>query len=256
MEDNYRQQSKNVAEYYDQWQHAYDAVYGDTIQAFRPADKEELMKYISNSADIHQGQNILDAGCGIGGPAIWIGKKFEVKISGITISEMQVEKAKKSISEEGLSSRINIYHGDYHELVKYFPALAFDRVLFLESLGHAADPAKVIDEAFSILKPGGSIYIKDFYYKEPTDEYWKHRVTRTIVNINRLYNYNTLGLTHIISSLRSVGFEIDFIRKFTFTDDISIRLAFESRFGIDIFDGEPEFTPAEWLEIKCIKPLV
>jgi cyclopropane fatty-acyl-phospholipid synthase-like methyltransferase len=256
MEDDYRQQSKNVAEYYNQWQHAYDAVYGDTIQAFRPADKEELMMYIAGSADIHEGQYIVDAGCGIGGPAIWIAKKFEVKISGITVSELQAEKAKKSIGDEGLSKRIEIYHGDYHELVKNFPASAFDRALFLESLGHAADPAKVIHQAFEVLKPGGSIYIKDFYSKEPADEYWKRRTAQTIANINRLYNYNTLTLARTISALRAAGFEIDFIRKFAFTDDISIRLAFESRFGIDIFGGEPEFTPAEWLEIKCIKPLV
>jgi hypothetical protein len=106
------------------------------------------------------------------------------------------------------------------------------------------------------LKPGGSIYIKDFYYKEPEDDYWRSRIEKTIANIDRLYSYNTLNLNRTLTALRAAKFEIEFIRKFSFSDDISIRFEFERRFGIDIFGGEPEFTPAEWLEVKCIKPEV
>jgi hypothetical protein len=55
-------------------------------------------------------------------------------------------------------------------------------------------------------------------------------------------------------ALRSAGYEIEFVRKFRFRDDIGIRFRFEHQAGIDIFEGKPEFAPAEWLEILCIKP--
>ncbi|GIV34458.1 MAG: hypothetical protein KatS3mg031_1993 [Chitinophagales bacterium] len=254
MAENYKKQSDKVAAYYDHWQQGYNEVYGNFIQAFRPSDVDELMQYIAASAHIHDGLKILDAGCGVGGPAIWLASRFNIEIAGITISEVQVSQAQEHVRQSDLSDKVSITQGDYHELSRHYPAMYFDRVLFLESLGHAGDPARVIREAWTTLKPGGSIYIKDFYYKEPDDAYWSTRIRKTMENINRLYAYNCLNLTEIITALRRTGFEIDFIRKFAFKDDISVRQEFETRFGIDIFGGEPEFYPAEWLEIKCIRP--
>jgi len=254
MSKEYTSQSEKVARYYDEWQEGYDRVYGDTIQAFRPTETAALLKYIISSAAITDGQKILDAGCGVAGPAIRIAEKFDVNITAVTVSLLQADRASRSVTDKGLTSRIQVYCADYHELSAHFEVNSFDRVLFLESLGHSGEPAKAIAEAYAVLRPGGSIYIKDFYYKEPADEYWKGRISKTIDNINRLYQYNTLNLTKTIIALRAVGFEIHFIRKFAFKDDISIRQEFESRFNIDIFGGEPEFAPAEWLEIKCLKP--
>jgi cyclopropane fatty-acyl-phospholipid synthase-like methyltransferase len=251
---NYKEQSREAAEYYDKWQQRYNDVYGDVIQAFRPGNKDELMKYLANSIGFRAHEQVLDAGCGVAGPAIWLAKNFDIKISGLTISEAQAKQATDSVGRNKLQDRIDITQGDYHELTQHYSKSSFDKVLFLESLGHAGNAARVIAEAFEVLKPGGNIYIKDFYVKEPTDEYWQKRIEKTIANINKFYSYKTLNLITTISALRSVGFEIDFIRKFDFKDDISIRFDFESKFGIDIFEGEPEFYPAEWLEIKCIKP--
>lgn len=50
-----------------------------------------------------------------------------------------------------------------------------------------------------------------------------------------------------------VGFKIQFIQAFDFRDDITIRSIFENKNKIDIFEGQPEFFPADWLEIKCLK---
>ncbi len=253
---SYKPQSKKTAEYYNTMQQGYSEVYGDTIQAFRPSNKDALMNYIATSAGIKNGDKILDAGCGVAGPAIWIALSNDVKISGVTISEVQAKQAVNEIDRKNLAGKIEILQGDYHELSALFPENSFDKVLFLESLGHAGVPERVILESFKVLKPGGNIYIKDFYYKEPNNEHWKKRIRKTIENINRLYSYNTLNLNNTLSALRSASFEINFVRKFSFVDDISIRQQFESKFGIDIFGGEPEFYPAEWLEIKCVKPML
>lgn len=253
---SYKEQSDQVAAYYDKYQQGYNDTYGDMIQAFRPSDTNVLMQYICNSAGINGSMRILDAGCGTGGPAVWIAKHFpEVSIQGVTISDVQVAQAEQRIEQLNLRGRVNIEKGDYHELAAKFGKDSFDVVLFLESLGHAADAGRVIKQAYEVLSPGGCIYIKDFYYKQPDNEYWAGRVKKTIENINRLYSYNVLNLTDTIIAARAAGFDVEYIRKFDFNDDIAIRASFETLFGIDIFGGEPEFYPAEWLEIKFVKPL-
>ena len=253
MSEHYKKQSEKTAAYYNAFQHGYNEVYGEIIQAFRPSDTNDLMRAIVSGADLHDGLNILDAGCGRCGPAIWLAERFDMTICAVTISEIQCTEANQDINQKGLKDKIKVILGDFHELTHLSDKNSFDRVLFLESLGHAGDPATAIAQSFEMLKPGGAIYIKDFYYKEPNDSYWRGRIEKTIENINQNYSYNTLNLTDTIRSLRAVGFDIDFIRKFNFKDDISIRFAFENRFGIDIFGGEAEFAPAEWLEIKCTK---
>jgi cyclopropane fatty-acyl-phospholipid synthase-like methyltransferase len=254
MQADYKEQSKKVAAYYNQWQPGYNEVYGDTIQAFRPAETGELMEYLAASIAPAPGMKVLDAGCGVAGPAIWLAENCGVQVEGITISEVQLAQGKEAVAKKGLNHKVNIRLGDYHELDTQFDNGSFDLVLFLESLGHSGDIERAIAGAFNVLKQGGSIYIKDFYYKQPADAYWRNRVEKTIANINRLYSYNTLNLNDTLTALRSAGFEIDFVRKFSFKDNVSIRFEFEKKFGIDIFGGEPEFAPAEWLEIKCIKP--
>ena len=105
------------------------------------------------------------------------------------------------------------------------------------------------------LKPGGYIYIKDFYRKEVGDAELQQKIDKVINNIDKHYSYNTLRLAEVITALRYCNLEIQFIKKIEFADDTSIRAAFETHLNIDIFEGMPEFFPAEWLEIKVVKPL-
>ncbi len=244
----------SVAAYYDMWQPAYGQIYGDFIQAFRPAADDELIRCWVEGADLKSGLRVLDLGCGSGGPAVALCKQLDLLVDGLTISSRQAAEAAQRISAENLNTRIRISEGDYCYPEKYFEPGVYDRILFLESLGHAADPAAVIQASWHMLKPGGKIYIKDFYKKIPADITFKKNVDEVIEAINRHYCYNTLDLNNTLLALRSAGYEIEFVRKFRFKDDIGIRFRFEHQAGIDIFEGKPEFAPAEWLEILCLKP--
>ena len=230
MSEGYKIQSEKTAAYYGKYQQGYNEIYGDMIQAFRPGSDEELMRAIVSGAGLVDGMSILDAGCGVAGPAIWLADHLDLQILGVTISDIQVIEAHAKVTAAHLEENVNVVLGDFHELPAIVKGNSFDRVLYLESLGHAGEPAKAIAGAYEVLKPGGAIYIKDFYYKVLSDPYWSERVRKTIDNINKYYSYNTLNLTDTIIALRAVGFEIDFIRKYAFKDDISIRYEFEKAF--------------------------
>lgn len=256
MEKLYKNQSEKVAAYYNEWNEKFIRIYGKTIQAHRPSSERDLMDYTIRSADLKDGHKILDAGCGNCGPSVYFADKLNVQVEAITISQKQAEEAQKKISENKLEKKINVQPGDYHELDLIYPHDSFDRVLFLESLGHAGLPSKVINAAYKVLKPGGEIYIKDFYPKTQDDENVRKKIKRVVDNLNNNYNYNTLDLTETINALRKSNFEIVFIKQIEFTNDAFIKNDFEEKFGIDLFGDIEEFYFAEWLEIKCIKPFV
>jgi cyclopropane fatty-acyl-phospholipid synthase-like methyltransferase len=245
---------KSVAGYYDKYTEGYLNTYGDTIQAFRPSDVGDLHRYIINSAEISDGLQILDAGCGVAGPACFFAANRNVFIEGITISAEQKRLADENVKRNNLDGRVRITLGDYHELSKYYASNAFDRVLFLESLGHAGKPEDVLAGAWEMLRPGGSVYIKDFFPFEILDKDKARRHRQVIDRINESYTYNTLNLDATVRKLRQLGFELIFIKKFEFMDDITVRAHFEEMFEIDLFGEMEEFRVAEWLELKFRKP--
>lgn len=244
---------QDVKNYYNKFTGKYLEIYGDVIQAFRPKNTNALLEYLLKSIHIKYKSRIIDAGCGVGGPAIFFAKKRKCYIDAITVSEEQVKIAKQKVLNEKLNSFIKISEGDYHNLTDYFDVDAYDGVLFLESLGHAENPEKVIHEAYKCLKRGAYIYIKDFFIKKVDNIEHQKKIDKVIQNMNYSYSYNTLDLNNTISSIRSNNMEILFIKKFDFKDDTTIRAKFEASLNMDIFEGIPEFYPAEWLEIKCIK---
>ncbi|MCB0511692.1 MAG: hypothetical protein R2760_11710 [Chitinophagales bacterium] len=71
MENNHTEKVKN---YYDKMTRSYLDIYGEIIQAFRPSKTKNLLKYIALSSELKKNMNILDVGCGVCGPAIYLQK--------------------------------------------------------------------------------------------------------------------------------------------------------------------------------------
>lgn len=247
--------SKKVEKYYDEMTPGYLDTYGETIQGCRIKNQsaDSLNDFLMKSSGLANGMNILDAGCGVCGPSIYFAKNLDLQIEALTVSGLQVKIANKNVTSENLTEKIHITKGDYSHLEKYYSPDYFDQVLFLESLGHAEDSAKVIESAYNVIKPGGFIYIKDYFPLESYKGSQKKRQKRVIKNLNTSFCYNTLDLNNCLSTLRKIGFQIEFIKKLDFHIDFEVSYTFEDKFNIDVWDGKEHFKVAEWLEIKCQK---
>jgi ubiquinone/menaquinone biosynthesis C-methylase UbiE len=240
-----------VGLYYDIWTDGYEDVYGDVIQAFRPESEMELMEYIINSAQIVDGQELVDAGCGTCGPAIHIAKCADVVVDAITASRVQVLKGNEKIIRNSVEDRVSCRRADF-SIMEGVAECSKDGVLFLESLGHCTSPTTAIDSSYYVLKDQGFIYIKDFFCRESANAETAQRIRKSVEKINAAYNYNVLNLSNLLVVLSKAGFVIDFVRRFGFDSDTRVRKEFETRFEISVFhDGE--FELAEWLEIRAIK---
>ena len=121
--------------------------------------------YLAELAGVAPGNHVLDAGCGIGGPAMAIARAVpNVVIDGVTISEVQSKLARELVAEAGLHDRVRVHVADFHHLP--FADASFDVVLYLEVTGYSPDRDALFSEAARVLRPGGTVYIKELFRRE------------------------------------------------------------------------------------------
>jgi ubiquinone/menaquinone biosynthesis C-methylase UbiE len=241
-----------VEKYYNEWTQRYiDCGYGDVIQAHRPQDLNELLNYIGKNAGIKNGMKILDAGCGICGPAIYFATKFDVNITAVTNSIEQVKIAKSKINEQDLNDRIEIIQGDFHKLDTFLQKENFDLILMLESYGHAINKKMVLAGAQKVLKHEGSLYIKDYFKKEITgSRERKQSMKKFIENMNKYYSYNLPDLNKTIDILRQLDLNLQYVKRNELPIDEQEYVAvFEKKYDIDIFEGRFHYQFVEPLEL-------
>ena len=99
------------------------------------------------------GQHVLDAGCGVGGTAIFLAETHGVRVTGLTNCEPQVAVARRFAHERGVAHLVEFKYGDFMELP--FPDATFDIVLNHESLCYAVDKLAYLQGVYRVLKPGG-----------------------------------------------------------------------------------------------------
>ncbi|WP_207714190.1 PatA/PatG family cyanobactin maturation protease [Scytonema sp. UIC 10036] len=159
--------------------------------------------YYAQQAGIKSGDYVLDAGCGIGGPAIDIASTIpHVKIEAINLSSEQVKQARVQVAKAGLSDRIRVTEADLHNIP--FPDGVFDVVLLLESLAYSQTRQQALWEAYRVLRPGGCLYIKDIFCKEGL---LSHQEQQELPQFQTLYLYHTPQLSQAAEEVRLAGFE-------------------------------------------------
>ena len=79
------------------------------------------------------GDKVLEIGCGWGGFAEYLGKKYDVKLDCITISKKQFEYAKERIHKCGLNDKVNIEIKDYRDLKDKYNSIA--SIEMIEAVG-------------------------------------------------------------------------------------------------------------------------
>lgn len=253
--------AKKVQAFYNDTTDKFLEIYGEIIQAFRTNNVESYLDYTMQSAKLeNKVLKVIDAGCGVCGPAIYFAKKNNaLKIDACTVSDVQVEKAKAKISENNLNNQINVHLADYHLLDKTFENNAYDRVYFLESFGHSSDKNRVLDAVWEVLNPGGKVYIKDLFRRESEDEWEQLRIDQICDDINKAYEYHIADLNKVLSKLRAKGFVLHFVKtpevETSEFENLSISNDFQNLFNIGKIDSWADYIfPIDFYEILAEKP--
>jgi cyclopropane fatty-acyl-phospholipid synthase-like methyltransferase len=101
---------------------------------------------------VKAGQHIVDIGCGLGGPARYMAKRFRCHVSGVDITEPFVEAANKLTALLRMQGQVEIEHGDGQRLP--YPDSAFDGAYTQHVTMNVADRPAFFAEAYRMLKPG------------------------------------------------------------------------------------------------------
>ena len=119
-------------------------------------DEESLdraNRTLVHGCDLGPGQHVLDAGCGVGGTAIFLAETHGVRVTGLTNCGPQVAAATQFAQERRVAHLVEFKFGDFMELP--FPDATFDVVLNHESLCYAVDKLAYLRGVHRVLKPGG-----------------------------------------------------------------------------------------------------
>lgn len=185
-----------------------------TMQSCRTTNIEELHAYISKIIELKDGVKLLDAGCGIGGPAIYFATNYNIQVDSWTNSKFMYEyfgEQLKKLNNPLLNDRVKVIHGDYHNVLNTYGEESFDRIIFLESFLHSYNPETFLKELYKILKPGGILYLKEIIL----DEYpiWafkkRKRCHEAYLAARRHFKYNYVKLETIKQWIISAGFNIE-----------------------------------------------
>ncbi len=123
---------------------------------------ENLVRYLADVCVLKAGDRVLDAGCGVGGTAIWLTKEKGCACVGLNLMEFQLRLARGFASKK--KARVSFAAGDF--MHPPFAADSFDAVVAIESFDHAPDKPAWVRCMAGLLRPGGKLLIVDGFKAE------------------------------------------------------------------------------------------
>jgi cyclopropane-fatty-acyl-phospholipid synthase len=116
--------------------------------------QERKLDYVCRKLRLHNGERMLDIGCGWGGLLIHAARRYGVSALGITLSEPQAELANERIRRAGLTDRCRVEVRDYREIEE---SEMYDKLVSVGMFEHVGEVhlPEYFRRAYHLLRPGG-----------------------------------------------------------------------------------------------------
>ena len=116
----------------------YSCAYWDDGVETLAGAQEAKLAHIAVKLALAPGQEVLDIGCGWGGMAIYLARKMDLRVTGITLSEEQLSLARTRAEQAGVSDRVKFEMVDYRDLAAR--GQRFDRIVSVGMFEHVGRP--------------------------------------------------------------------------------------------------------------------
>jgi len=183
---------KNVKHHYDIGEELYDlfldkkhrqyscAYFKDDNESLEDAQQNKI-NHIIKKLDLKPGQKVLDIGCGWGGMVFEIAKQSQCEVTGISLSENQINYCRKKAKELNMDNQVHFELIDYRAVKN-----KFDRIVSVGAFEHF-----------------GKKFYKTFFKK-----------------IKNILTENGICLLHTIGTVDAPGPAQPFIQKYIFPGGI------------------------------------
>lgn len=108
---------------------------------------------LADRLPIQPGQHLLDIGCGLGGPARTIARRFRCRVSGIDITPPFVDAAERLTQILRMEDAVEVRLGDGQQLP--YGDAQFDGAYAQHVTMNVANRRRFFAEAYRVVKPGG-----------------------------------------------------------------------------------------------------
>ena len=192
--------------------------YWETGRESKEEAAENLIRLLLRHAKIPRGSKVLDVGCGVGGTSIWLTKNLGCKVTGITISPVQVKMASEAAAFLPKPPQFFVKDANSLDITEQF-----DVILAIEMISHLKNRGRLFKKFAELLPSGGKICITD-WLRDASDMPHKSIIEEIekgmLVDLPTVSEYNQ----HIKNdNLRLVYYE-DISRQVAKTWDVSLGL--------------------------------
>jgi len=134
-----------------------------------------------------EGGSVLEVACGTGRNLITAARRYRgTRFYGFDISNAMLDTARLSIRRSGLTGRIQIAHGDATSFSarEMFGVDKFDRVFISYALSMIPPWQGALQQALSVLAPGGQLFIVDFGNQARLPRWFKRGLRRWLAQFS------------------------------------------------------------------------
>lgn len=158
--------TQQIANFWNQISAGWHTIWGVNIhhgfyendEPINPKEaQEKLIVKLAEEIKIAPGDRVLDVGCGMGGTSMYLAKHYDAIVTGITLSQKQIEIA-TDLTKTNQITNVEFKIEDALSLAS-FPDNSFDVVWSLESCEQFFDKKLFLQQAYRVLKPNGKLML-------------------------------------------------------------------------------------------------
>ncbi len=171
MNDEFSEAVKVTKDYYDSedahnfyytiWggEDLHLGIYESEDDTIFEASRRTIRHMASRSNRVNEKARVIDLGGGFSGSARYLAKNYGWEVVVLNLSETENNRGRKMNREQGLDHLIEVVDGSFDSIP--YPDESFDIVWSQDAILHSDNRAKVLDEAYRVLKPGGEMIFTD-----------------------------------------------------------------------------------------------
>lgn len=208
----------NLADaYYDLVTDFYEFGWGQSFH-FAPRHRGETLEaslaryefYIAHALGLRPGMQVLDVGCGVGGPMRAIVRFSGAHVVGLNNNAYQIKRGASHNEKAGLSERCSFLETDFTSISAADET--YDGAYAIESTPHAPEKAGVFREIFRVLKHGAHFAGTDWSLTPNYDgANSRHSALKKELEVGCGLPDIWYG-TDVVAALKQAGFEVIEVR--------------------------------------------